>query len=317
MPSRPLAYAGACAFWMVVALLLSSCAGLAPSPPPKPVLRVPVSAGDIAARMAAEEFASRFPGIELQLDAGPGGNIEAWAQRLCASAEGLGRVAAKEVLAGQAPKTVYVLNETTARETAEASAFRSAMKAAGVRVALSTVVHEGERDFSPVLNRAAVDKPEIILFAGKPDAAAVLLQQLKERRLDIPLLLADTHRRGSAIAGAATLTAAPPLALVPEAAGFLAAYQAKAGRAPDWPAACTYDATRAWLSAAALARTARGGALPTADEVDAERARVDFAGASGPVAFTAQGQRKSQPYALLKLGPGGPERIKAIPPEGS
>ncbi|CAG0999173.1 hypothetical protein BURK2_02876 [Burkholderiales bacterium] len=316
MPSRPTALASACASWIIVALLLTSCAAMAPSPPPKPVLRVPVSAGDLAAQMAVEEFASRFPGVALQLDAGVGSPIDAWAQKLCAPTEGLGRVAAKEVLAGAVPKTVYVLAEITAREAAEASVFRSAMKAAGVRVALSTVVHKGERDFSPALNRAAVDQPELILFAGKPDAAARFLQQLKGRRLDIPLLVADTHRQGSVIAGATTLTAVPPLALSPEAASFVTAYQAKAGRVPQWSAACTYDATRAWLLAAALARSARGGALPSGDEVEAERMAVNFAGATGPVAFTGQGQRQSQAYALLKLGPGGPERIKAITAQG-
>ncbi len=316
MPSRTTARSTAYALMSGVALLLTSCALVTPPPPAKPLLRVPVAAADIAAQLAAEEFAKRYPELEVQLDNRAGNDVDTWAQALCAPADGLGRVAAKEVLAGQAPKTVYVLSETTARESAEAMAFRSAMKAAGVRVALSTVVHEGERDFSPALNRAVVDKPEIVFFAGKPDTATVFLQQLKERRLDIPLLLADTHRRGSVIVGAATLTTAPPLAVLPEAASFVAAYQARARQAPQWPAACTYDATRAWLVAAALGRTARGGGLPSADEVDAQRGAVNFAGITGPVAFSAQGQRKSQAYALLKLGPGGPERTKAIAAPG-
>jgi len=295
-----------------VALLLASCAAMAPPPPPKPLLRVPAAATDVAAQLGAAEFAGRFAGVELKLEPSPGDRIGAWAQSLCAPGEGMGRIAAKHVLNAQTPKTVYVLSEPTAREAAEGATFRAAMKAAEVRVALSAVVQEGERDFSPALNRAAVDKPQLIFFAGKPEAASVFVEQMKRRRLDIPLLLADTHRRGSAVAGALTLTAVPPLALLPEAAPFVAAYQAKAGKTPDSPAACTYDATRAWLAAAEAARAARGGALPSVDEVEAQRAAVKFAGATGPVAFTAQGAAAVQRYAVIRPGSAVPELLERI-----
>lgn len=315
MPSPSKPPAAAYALLIGFALLLAACAAMAPQPPAKPLLRVPVAATDIAAQLAVEELAGRFLGVDLKLDASAGSGIDAWARKLCALPDGLGRIAAKHVLSGPAPKTVYVLSETTAREAAAGETFRAAMQAAGVRVALATVVHEGERDFSPALNRAAVDKPGLIFFAGKPEVAALFLQQLKERRLDTPLLLADSHGRGGAIPGAATLTAVPPLALLPEATTFVSAYQTKAGRAPDWPAACTYDATRAWLTAAAAARKARGGALPTAEEVEAQRAAVDFVGATGPVAFAAQGQRKTRPHVLLIQGPNGPQRVAYIAAE--
>ncbi len=316
MPSRTTARRTAYALTSGVALLLTSCAAMSPPPPAKPLLRVPVAAADVAARLAAEEFGKRYPELEIQLDSSAGSGIDGWAKALCAPADALGRMAAQYALNAQAPKTVYVLGETTAAESAETSALGAAMKAAGVRVALSTVVHEGERDFSPALNRAAVDRPELVFFVGKPEAATLFVEQLKVRRLDIPLLLVDTHRRGRVIAGATTLTAVPPLALLPQAASFLATYEARAGQAPQWPAACTYDATRAWLLAAARARTARGGALPSATEVEAQRINVNFAGATGPVAFTVEGQRKSQPYALLELGPGGTVRIKTIAAQG-
>lgn len=283
------------------AVLLAGCAAVKAPVPAKPVLLVP-SAAPLAAQMAMEEMAASFPGVELRLEDRSVDRATRLAEALCEQGEGLGRSAAGFARDKLVKETLYVLAATDANAQRAGQEFSMTLKAAGRRVALSTVVQDGESDFSPILNRAAVDKPELMVFAGRAEAARSLRQHFQERRLETPMLFIDVSGEGEAIAGALTVSAAPPLASLPEAAGFAAKFLARSQRPADRAAMCAYDATRLWLSAAASAGVARAGSPASADEVWHRLPVVRLEGLSGKISFEPDGRPRLSAHFLLRPG---------------
>lgn len=97
-------------------------------------------------------------------------------------------------LAGVNGATVILHDRTVmARAIAEAAAQAAARNMDGTAAPpphILTLV-AGEADYSRVVDEIAVHKPSALLFAGFPAEAAIVLRQLRQRGLDMPMLAND------------------------------------------------------------------------------------------------------------------------------
>jgi branched-chain amino acid transport system substrate-binding protein len=209
-------------------------------------------------------------------------------------------------------KNVYVLHDQTAYGEGLATAFRDRIQTQGVNVAGFAGTQETSV-FDAVLTPIQAANPDLVFFGGIYDKAGPLLQQMRERGIQAPLLGGDgldspdlTRLGGEAAVGTNYVTVSGPASSYPAAAQFTQAYQAKYNAAATYPAFQAYDATRACLSAIANAAKQANG-KPTREQVKAAMEDLEpFEGVTGRVAFNDKGDRDPATYFFLKVANADP-----------
>jgi branched-chain amino acid transport system substrate-binding protein len=169
-----------------------------------------------------------------------------------------------------------------------------------------TIAGHGRADTGSMALTAAKASPDVVVFAGLAPDGAALAKALRELGYQGPILGPDAlldpqgflAAAGSAAEGTVVL-GAPPLP-----GAFVERFEARFGRAPASPfAAHAYDAATALLEAAGrAARQAADGAVVIAN-ADLRAALLTLAldGLSGPLRFTAAGDRQGDDAASLGL----------------
>lgn len=233
------------------------------------------------------------------------------ANRVCGRDDVQGPAAAEFMVNQLKAKKIYVMNDKTAYGSGLANEFEKAARKSGVKVLLSTGVDEKENDFSSVLNRAAIEKPDVIFFGGVYTQGGVLLKQMRQKRIESVLLGGDglDSAQLQVIAGAENVrkmyftSVAMPLNQLPKAAPFLKKYQAKFKKEPDGFSVAAYDATHALLLATAESLKARAGKSWDRAEVAANIRKVNFDGLTGNIAFNQKGDLKTARYVVIEAAP--------------
>ncbi|HKX44634.1 MAG TPA: branched-chain amino acid ABC transporter substrate-binding protein [Burkholderiaceae bacterium] len=216
-------------------------------------------------------------------------------------------------------KRLYVINDKSAYGSGIAQAFEATVKKSGATVVLSTGVDQNETDFSSILNRARIDKPDLIYYGGTYPQGGLLLKQMRQKGVNAAFLGGDGLDSGDLqkIAGAENMrqafftTTAVPLAELPAAAKFAAAYKARFGKDPEVYSAYGYDSARVIITALAAAIKAKGGSLPTRAEVAAAVRKVTFDGVTGRIAFNERGDIAKAKYVVIAAG-GAAEQNKIV-----
>jgi branched-chain amino acid transport system substrate-binding protein len=206
-------------------------------------------------------------------------------------------------------RKVYVINDKTAYGAGLAQAFEAEMKKKGGTVILSAGVDDKETDFSPILNRAMLDRPDLIFYGGYYPQAALLIKQLKQKHLKAKLIGGDGLDSADLqkVAGADNMqdvyftTTSVPIGKLPAAAQFAAAYKSKFGKDPEGYAAYGYDAAHALVLAISQAATEAKGA-PSRPAVAAALRKISFDGLTGHIEFNAHGDIKSAKYVAIAAG---------------
>lgn len=235
-------------------------------------------------------------------------STKAVANRVCGRDDVIGPAAAEFAVQNLGAKKVYVINDKTAYGQGVADAFEKAIKKMGVTVALSTGIDEKETDFSTILNRAAVEKPQVIFYGGIYTQGGLLIKQMRQKKVDAAWLAGDGVDSADLqkIAGAENMvktyfvTAGVPLGKLPEAQNFAKTYKAKFNKEPEGYSAYAYDAMHAMIQAIADASKAKGGAKPGRADVAAAVRKVSFKGLTGDIAFTEAGDIKLAKYAVVQ-----------------
>lgn len=142
--------------------------------------------------------------------------------------------------------------------------------------------------------------PDGIFIAGQPEAAAVLVTELRDRGVDAPVLGGDAvgtptyvRRGGDAVEGTVIATAFHARAPVPEVRRFTAAFRDRYGTAPDVAAALGYDALRVLVHAMRSA----GSVIPY-EVATALREVRGWPGVTGAFSFDESGNRVDMPIRL-------------------
>ncbi len=208
-------------------------------------------------------------------------------------------------------KRMYVLSDKTAYGDGIAAEVSRTLKTLGVEIVYEGGIASTETDFSSVLNRAAVDKPDAVFFGAIYDQAAVLLKQMRQKGVTAPLLGGDGYDGSDlqkiagpdAIKSVYFATMGAPLSALPSAKRFAERYKTKFGKDPEGYSAYAYDAARAILQGIADAIRAGKGAKPTREAVAKAVRGVNFTGLTGKIAFNERGDLPVAKYFIIAAQP--------------
>jgi branched-chain amino acid transport system substrate-binding protein len=231
--------------------------------------------------------------------------------RVCGRDDVQGPAGADFVVNTLKAKKLYVLNDKTPYGQGLADAFAKRAKELKATIAFETGVNSNETDFSSIINRALVDKPDAIFFGAIYSQAGPFVKQLREKGLKTAVVGGDGFDSSDLqkLAGAANLTnvffttTSGPIASLPAAKQFAADYQKKFNKAPEGYSAYGYDSARVVITAIANAIKANGGKAPTREQVAAEVRKVKFQGVTGAIEFNARGDLKSAKYFVIEPHP--------------
>lgn len=222
-------------------------------------------------------------------------------------------------------KKVYVLNDKTAYGEVLSRAVEKDLRRRGVQIVASEGTEE-KSDFSPIIQKIQLMKPDAVYFSGTYNQVGVFAKQLRERGINILIVGGDGYDSNDllSIAGSGahdiyfTATAAPADVL-PAAKQLDALYQKTFHRSIQGFGIFGYDATKVTLQALLGAIQANGNKLPSREQVESAVRKVKATGLiSGDVQFNSAGDRtESKLYIRRANGKGftleGVQTIKAKP----
>ncbi len=227
--------------------------------------------------------------------------------RVCGRDDVQGPAGAEFAITTLKAKKLYVLNDKTAYGEGIAAAFSARAKALGAQILVDTGFEASERDFSSVLNRAVVDKPDLIYFGGIYDQAGPLIKQTRAKGIAAAILGGDGWDSSDLqkLAGADNLknvyftTTSAPISALPAAKRFAERYKTKFNADPEGYSAYGYDAAHVVIQAIANSLKAAKGAKPSRASVAKAVRGVKFAGVTGPVAFNPRGDLPVAKYVVI------------------
>ncbi|ALW89132.1 branched-chain amino acid ABC transporter substrate-binding protein [Deinococcus actinosclerus] len=205
-------------------------------------------------------------------------------------------------------RRVYILNDKTAYGEGLAGEVEKTLKARGVKV-LANEGTEEKSDFSGVVAKIKLQRPDAIYFGGVYNQVGVFLAQLRGAGVTVPVVGGDglDSPELSRVAGAGATnvyytTVSAPLSALPAAKTFATSYRKAFGSDPQGFAAFAYDAARVALQGVLSAAKANGGKLPSRAQVETAVRAGSYSGLlSGSVKFNAVGDRQSAKLYVMKL----------------
>jgi branched-chain amino acid transport system substrate-binding protein len=235
--------------------------------------------------------------------------------RTCGRDDSQGDFFAKTVPAKFNAKRIAIMHDNTAfgKGLAEDTkkALQSMVTAGKVEIVFYDAITPGEKDFRVTLTKLRETKPEVWYYTGYYAEAALLVSQARAIGITCPFVggnaaINDEFVKiaGLEIARGCYMTNEPlPADLpYPEAKEFLNAYKAKFGEIPSspWP---IYAADALNIIAHAIDKT---GSTKSDVLADYLRNKVDgVPGITGPIGFTAEGDREGVPFYLYVVDGAG------------
>ena len=204
---------------------------------------------------------------------------------------------------------VALIDDKTAYGEGLANEVEKALKAAKVAVVGRERTTDNETDFKAILTKIKATSPDVIFHGGMDATGGPMLRQARELGIKAVFTFGDgacTDEMGKLAGAAAEGMICSQAGLPREAASreFTEAFKARYGDIKQY-APLFYDGTLAVIEA-----------MKKADSVDPARFapeifNVNFAGATGQVAFDAKGDRKNAEMTIfiLKNGVVVPEAI--------
>lgn len=204
-------------------------------------------------------------------------------------------------------KKVYALTTKDAYSLGYIDQVADTLKKQGVQVWVDTIV-AGAKDFSSVLTKAKAQNPDVVICGAKaaPDHA-VVVRQMRELGIDAIYFGAEGAKdkkdfieaSEGAAEGAYMNHFAPDIYKIPEAAGYVKAYEDKYGPLSGFgPPA--YEATMIILEA--MKKAASDGKITRAEVLDNVAATKDYKGILGfPVSFDEKGDLAGGATFIFKV----------------
>ncbi len=204
-----------------------------------------------------------------------------------------GTVGAKFALENLKAKTAFImLDQSNDYVKGLAEAFEKAYTAGGGKIVGKETYTAKDTDFSAILAKVAVAKPDVIYLPDYYNIVNLAAKQAKEKGIIAPFMGGDGWDSADldlkAAAGGYFTNHYSPDSTAPEAVSFLKNYGAKykddkgAAKTPDALAALAYDATNLLLTAIKNAGT------DDTDKVKAAMEGITFQGVSGKITFDKQ-----------------------------
>ncbi|ADV68045.1 branched-chain amino acid ABC transporter substrate-binding protein [Deinococcus maricopensis] len=228
--------------------------------------------------------------------------------RIVARDDAQGPAGANFIMSNLKAKKVYIINDKTAYGEGLAKEVEKALKAKNVQV----VAYEGteeKNDFSSIIAKIQLQKPDAVYFGGIYNQAGVFIKQLRDKGLDTPVIGGDGFDSAelATIAGAGAnniyfTTVAAPIDALPAAKIFAGNYQKAFKKPAQGFGAFGYDAGKVVVQGVLAAIKNNGNKLPTRVQVENAIRKGAFSGLlSGSVTFNSVGDRKAAKMYVMNV----------------
>jgi branched-chain amino acid transport system substrate-binding protein len=231
--------------------------------------------------------------------------------RVCGRDDVQGAVGA-EFATNLGVKTAYVIHDKTTYGQGVAEFFKAEAEKRGIRV-LGIEGSEERSNFDPILTPIKARNPELIYFGGLYDQAGPFFAQAREKGVKSRFMGPDgldssdlAKIAGKAVVGMYYTSVAGPVSVYPQARQFAGEYKKKFGKNPEPFAAQAYDATA--IALRGIAAAARGGRVPSREQVVAAVHAIQYTGITGTIEFDGKGDPRKALYFVLQVASDNPEK---------
>jgi branched-chain amino acid transport system substrate-binding protein len=208
-------------------------------------------------------------------------------------------------------KNVYIVSERDQYGLKNAEYFRLQADHSGIQV-LGMVVLGRNDTVEKVAPRVMVSNPELIYYAGKVDQALLFFKEARAAGftgtflgiddLNNPTLIERAGRSLIEGGGLYFTILTAPANFHPDATEFIKSFELHYNTSPLLFAARGYDATGICIKAIENASQAKGGQVPTREDVvDALRLIKDYQGVTGTYTFNRQGDKSLMQYYVFEV----------------
>ncbi|AWN23674.1 branched chain amino acid ABC transporter substrate-binding protein [Deinococcus irradiatisoli] len=208
-------------------------------------------------------------------------------------------------------KSVYLLNDKTAYGEGLAAEVKKALQAKNVKISGDEGTEE-KSDFSAIIQKIKLTKPDAIYFGGIYNQVGVFLKQLREQGVTIPVVGGDglDSEQMVTIGGKGSdnvfyTTVAAPAEALPAAKTVANNYSKTFGKDIQGFGLFGYDAAKVTLQGVLAAIKANGNKLPSREQVETAVRKVRATGLlSGTVQFNSVGDRQSAKMYIMNINNG-------------
>jgi branched-chain amino acid transport system substrate-binding protein len=232
--------------------------------------------------------------------------------RVCGRDDVQGGVGAEFAHGTMKVKSVYIIHDKTAYGQGVADFFKADAEKKGIKV-LGFEGTEEKSNFDPIITPLKAQNPDLIYFGGIYEQAGPFFKQAREKGVKAKFLGPDgmdssdlTKIAGKSVVGMYYTTVAGSFTAYPQAKQFAEEYKKKFGKTAEPFAAQAYDATAIALKA--LEAAAKGGKLPTREEVSAAVRKAKHTGITGTIEFNDKGDPKTALYFVFQVASDNPEK---------
>ena len=232
--------------------------------------------------------------------------------RVCGRDDVQGVVGAEFAHGTMKVKSVYIIHDKTAYGQGVADFFKADAEKKGIKV-LGFEGTEEKSNFDPIITPLKAKNPDLIYFGGIYEQAGPFFKQAREKGVKAKFLGPDgmdssdlTKIAGKSVVGMYYTSVAGPVSVYPKAKEFAEEYKKKFGKNPEPFAAQAYDSTAIGLKAVEAA--AKGGKMPTREEVSAAVRKVKHTGITGTIELNDKGDPKTALYFVLQVASDNPEK---------
>jgi branched-chain amino acid transport system substrate-binding protein len=209
-------------------------------------------------------------------------------------------------------KSAYIIHDKTTYGQGVAEFFKADAEKKGIKV-LGFEGTEEKSNFDPIITPLKAKNPDLIYFGGIYEQAAPFFKQAREKGVKAKFLGPDgldssdlVKIAGKSVVGMNYTSVAGPVSVYPQAKQFADEYKKKFGKNPEPFAAQAYDATVIALKG--IEAAAKGGKLPSREDVSAAVRKVKHTGITGAIEFNDRGDPKQALYFVLQVANDNPEK---------
>ena len=238
--------------------------------------------------------------------------------RVVANDDQQGPVGAKFALETLKPKTIAVIDDSTAYGQGLADTFEAAAKAGGAQIVAREHTTDKDTDFRAILTKIKGRKPDLVFFGGIDPQAGPMAKQMAELDITAKFMGGDGIQTpnfiklaGNAAEGAMASMPGLPKDQMPGGARFLEKFKAKFNAEVQLFAPMGYDAVFVFVEAMKRANsTDPAKFLP-------EIGKTDYKGVIGPIAFDDKGDLKNGPITIYVVKEGKWDTLEVVTPGGA
>jgi len=230
--------------------------------------------------------------------------------RICARDDAQGPSGANFLIGTLHARSVYLLNDRAAYGQGLVDQAIKTFQQKGIKI-LGNEGTEEKNDFSAIINKIALLKPDAIYFGGQYGQVGAFAKQLREKGITTPIMGGDgldstdiLSIAGEGARGIYFTTIAPPVETVPAAKNMVARYKSAFRDDAQGYAIMGYDSAQVIIAALLKSIAQSKPAAPTRVQVEAAVRGVNVTAGmlTGNVRFNSIGDRTHSTMYIRSVG---------------